>query len=83
METAEPHLFATLESRIQRRTGWRVRDLAIEFQAERTILRGRASSAVSRQLAEHIVCDSCPDLPIENVIEIENPVEILPGVPFS
>ena len=80
---AEPLLFEALESRVQRRTGWRVRDLTIEIQHDRAILRGKASSAVTRQLAQDIVGDSCPDFLIENSIEIDNPLEFLPGVPLS
>lgn len=80
---AEPLLFEGLESRIQRRTGWRVRNLTIEIRDDRAILRGKATSAVTRQMAEHIVGDSCPDFLIENGIEIENPIEFLPGVPLN
>lgn len=80
---AGPPSVACLESRIQQRTGWRIREFTMEIQADRAILRGKASSAVTRQLAQHIVGESCPDFLIENGIEIDNPLEFLPGVPLS
>ncbi len=76
-------VFDELARRIQRRTGWRVHGLAIEIQADRAILRGRASSSVTRQLAHHIACDFCPQYLVENSIEVDNPVEFLPGIPLS
>lgn len=78
-----PLIFEGLENRIQQRTGWRVREFSIEICDDRAILRGKASSAVTRQLAGHLVGDSCPDYLIENGIEIDYPDEFLPGVPLS
>ncbi|MBM4069575.1 MAG: hypothetical protein FJ271_11590 [Planctomycetes bacterium] len=79
----EPSLVEGLERRIQRRTGWRVRNLTIEIRDDRAFMSGKASSTVSRQLAEHVLGDSCPDILIENEIEIDNTDEFLPGIPLN
>ena len=72
-----------LENRIQQRTGWRVRGLAIEIHPERAVLRGQATTSLVRQLAQQMVTDCLPELFVENGIGVDHPVEVLPGVPMS
>ena len=82
---ASPHLFFDLEFRIQQRTGWRVRNLAIEIlpDPERAVLRGRATSTFASQIAQRILCDFFPSFAVENAIEVDNAVEVLPGMPLN
>jgi hypothetical protein len=82
---ASPHLFFDLEFRIQKRTGWRVRNLAIEIlpDPERAVLRGRATTTSASQIAHRILRDFFPSVAVENAIEVENAVEILPGMPLN
>lgn len=60
-----------LEQQVQNRTGRRIRNLAIEFNPERVILRGRVKSYYLKQLAQHGVQESLPDLTLENSIVVE------------
>ena len=59
-----------LESRVQSRTGRRVRDLAIELRPERVVLRGLASSYHVKQLAQQGVRDILPHVSLENAITV-------------
>ncbi len=80
-----PHLLLELERRIRQRTGWRVRELAIDVLNDpaRAILRGQATTCVARQLAEIVVHDYLPDVAVENAIAVDNAVEVLPGMPMN
>ena len=82
---SSPHLFFDLEHRIRRRTGWRVRNLVIDLfsDPERAILRGRATSPLARQLAEQLVHDYFPNVPVENAILVDDDCEVLPGMPLN
>ena len=82
---ASPHLFFDLEYRIKQRTGWRVRNLVIEIASdpERAVLRGRATTTAASQIAHNLVCDFFPNFVVENAIEVENAVDVLPGMPLN
>ena len=56
---------------IQFRTGRRIRDLAVELEAERVVVHGHASSYYIKQLAQHGVQDLLPDAPLVNAIVVE------------
>ncbi len=66
-------LCGELQEHIRRRTGRRVRDLSIDLEAERVILRGRTPSYYVKQLAQQSVRDLLPDVRLENVIIVEAP----------
>jgi hypothetical protein len=61
-----------LERQVRNWTGRRIRNLAIELNPERVILRGQVSSYYVKQLAQHSVRESLPDLVLENSIVVEN-----------
>jgi hypothetical protein len=65
-----PHLQQELERQVSLRTGRRVRDLAIELEPERIILRGLAATYHVKQLAQHGVRDLLPYIRLENVIVV-------------
>jgi hypothetical protein len=64
------------------RTGWRVRDLAIELHAEKAVLRGQATTVFTRHLAYQVARDLLPHLSLENSIVVEQPQEVLYGMPL-
>jgi hypothetical protein len=66
-----------LEHQVHCWTGRRVRNLAIELQPERVILRGQVTSYYLKQLAQHGIRDLFPNLSLENSIVVEKKPEIL------
>ena len=60
-----------LERHVRLRTGRRIRNLAIELDLERIILRGEASSYYVKQMAQQGVRDFLPHLLLENSIIVE------------
>ncbi len=62
---------AELEHQVQARTGRRVRNLAVEFNEERVILRGHVSSYYLKQLAQHGIHDLLPQISVTNAIVVE------------
>ena len=60
-----------LERQIHCRTGRRIRNLDIELQAERVVLRGRAATYYLKQLAQHGVRDVLPQVSLENAIIVD------------
>jgi hypothetical protein len=62
---------AELEHQVQARTGRRVRDLAVELDQERIILRGHVSSYYLKQLAQHGIHDLLPQITVTNAIVVE------------
>jgi hypothetical protein len=60
-----------LEQHVLARTGRRVRNLAIELEAERVVLRGCAASYHIKQLAQHGIRDILPQVCLENAIVVE------------
>ncbi len=57
-----------LETRVQSRTGRRVRDLAIELAPERVVLRGQTATYYIKQLAQQEIRDCLPHVHLENAI---------------
>ena len=64
------HLELELVRQVQTRTGRRIRDLAVELQPERVVLRGYAASYYLKQLAQHGVQEVLPDVRLENAITV-------------
>jgi hypothetical protein len=64
------HLKEELESRVQLRTGRRVRNLAIQVSPECVTLQGQAISYYVKQLAQHGVRECLPDVKLENAITV-------------
>jgi hypothetical protein len=62
-----------LERHIQSRTGRRIRDLSIELQPERIVLRGETATYYVKQLAQHSVRDVFPHIDLENAIVVSHP----------
>jgi hypothetical protein len=61
-----------LEQRVSLRTGRRVRNLAVELEPERIVLRGLTSTFHVKQLAQHGVREMLPDMRLDNVIVVEH-----------
>jgi hypothetical protein len=61
-----------LEQRVSLRTGRRVRNLAVELEPERVILRGLTNTFHVKQLAQHGVREMLPDMRLDNVIVVEH-----------
>jgi hypothetical protein len=66
-----PHTKIELERHVHQRTGGRIRELAVELQPERVILRRRTASYHVKQLAQHGVWDLLPQTPLDNAIVVE------------
>ena len=64
-----------LEHHVRTRTGRRIRNLAIELDIDRVVLRGQASSFYVKQMAQQGILDFLPDLLLENSIEVEKRLE--------
>ena len=69
------HLKDRLERHVRTRTGRRIRNLAIELDPNRIVLRGQASSFYVKQMAQQGIRDFLPDLLLENSIVVENGLE--------
>jgi hypothetical protein len=69
------HLKDRLERHVRTRTGRRIRNLAIELDPNRVVLRGQASSFYVKQMAQQGMRDFLPDLLLENSIVVENGLE--------
>jgi hypothetical protein len=63
-----------LERRVHVRTGRRIRNLVVELDAERVVLRGLADSYYVKQLAQEGVLDLLPDACLHNAISVNRPV---------
>ena len=59
-----------LETRVQTRTGRRVRNLAIQVSPEGVVLQGQATSYYIKQLAQHGVREYLPEVRLENTITV-------------
>jgi hypothetical protein len=70
--SSSPELRQDLEQRITLRTGRRVRNLAIELEPERIILRGLVNTYHVKQLAQHGVRELFPHVRLDNVIEVQS-----------
>jgi hypothetical protein len=73
---------ADLHQRVLRRTSWRVRELLIEVHASHAVLRGRATTAYVRRLAEQAVQELLPHLRLDNAIVVDHDSEVLTGMPL-
>jgi hypothetical protein len=72
-----PKLQQDLEEQIALRTGRRVRELAVELEPERVILRGHTHTYYVKQLAQHSVRDLLPHVRLENgIVVIPLPIGI-------
>ena len=59
-----------LKQWVLHRTGRRVRDLDIELEAERIVLKGCVTSYHVKQLAQQGVRERLPDVQLENAIVV-------------
>jgi hypothetical protein len=66
------HLQEELERRVSLRTSRRVRNLAVELEPERIVLRGQATTYHVKQLAQHGIRDLVPNVRLENVIVVSS-----------
>jgi hypothetical protein len=66
-----PHLQQELERQVSLRTGRRVRNLTVELEPERIVLRGQATTYHVKQLAQHGILEMLPDACLENGIVVE------------
>jgi hypothetical protein len=62
-----------LERRVHLRTSRRVRNLMVELEPQRVILRGSADSYYIKQLAQQGVLDVLPDVCLHNAIAVDQP----------
>jgi hypothetical protein len=67
-----PQLQQDLERQISLRTGRRVRNLAVELEAERVVLRGFTTTYHVKQLAQHGVRDLLPHVRLDNIIVVDH-----------
>jgi hypothetical protein len=63
-----------LESRVRARTGYRIRNLAVELRPDGIVLRGLTSTYYAKQLAQHGIRDLLPHVYLENAITVEGAV---------
>jgi hypothetical protein len=76
--SSSPLLQTELEQQVKNRTGRRIRNLAIECDAEQIVLRGQACSYYVKQLATHSVHDIMPNYRLENaIVVVSRPEEVL------
>ena len=72
-ESADPQqLQQDLARRVRERTGYRVRDLAIEFGSDGVVLHGRSPSYHVKQLAQQGVWELLPNVGLRNAIVVGN-----------
>jgi osmotically-inducible protein OsmY len=74
-----PQLQSELEAHVANRTARRIRNLAIEVDQGRVVLRGRTSSYYVKQLAQHGVRELLPQVSLENSIVVEPPAVLPPA----
>lgn len=71
MVSMSRELLGELESRVQDRTGRRIRNLFIEVLPEQVVLHGWAASYHVKQLAQHGVRDLLPHVRLKNAIVVD------------
>jgi hypothetical protein len=69
---SSPPLLQELEQMVWLRTGRRVKDLAIELEPERVVLRGLAHTYHVKQLAQQGLRDLLPNIRLDNVIIVQH-----------
>jgi hypothetical protein len=72
MVAASPQLQLELERQIQLRTGRRIRQLSIELSPTRVVLHGQTTSYYLKQLAQHTICETLPQVTLRNDIVVES-----------
>lgn len=65
-----PQLRQELETRVQTRTGRRVRNLMIQLSPEGITLQGNTLTFYDKQLAQHSVREFLPDVRLNNAIVV-------------
>jgi len=70
MGKATQDLRVELRNRVLARTGRRVRNLDVQFKAERIVLHGQAGSYHVKQLAQEGVQEFLPSVRLENAIVV-------------
>jgi hypothetical protein len=63
-----------LERHVHVRTSRRIRNLVVELDAERVVLRGLTDSYYLKQLAQEGVLDLMPDVSLHNAILVNRPM---------
>ncbi len=71
MSALLPNVTELIAQTVSTRTGRRVRELAVEVNAGRVVIRGRASSFHVKQLAQHGAREVVPQAPLENAIVVD------------
>ena len=61
-----------LKRLVERRTGFRVRDVLVELDRDQVVLRGQTPSFHVKQLAQEGIIDVMPGVRLVNVIEVRN-----------
>jgi hypothetical protein len=71
VQASLPSFLQELEQHVSLRTGRRVRNLAIELEPERIVLRGQTNTYHVKQLAQHGIRDLVPNIRLENIITVD------------
>jgi hypothetical protein len=61
-----------LKQLVELRTGFRVRDVFVELDHDRVVLRGQTPSFHVKQLAQEGIIDVMPGVRLVNAIEVRN-----------
>ena len=61
-----------LKRLVERRTGFRVRDVLVELDRDQVVLRGQTPSFHVKQLAQEGIIDVMPGVRLVNAIEVRN-----------
>jgi hypothetical protein len=71
MSTTAPNLNELLRQRVSKWTSRRIKNLAVEIDGSRVILRGQAKSFHIKQLAQRGAQEVLPNAKLENAIVVE------------
>jgi hypothetical protein len=66
-----------LERNVHMRTGRRIRNLRVELETERIVLRGLADSYYVKQLAQEGILDLLPEVCLLNAISVHRQSEMI------
>jgi hypothetical protein len=72
MVATSPQLQVELERHIQIRTGRRIRDLSVELNSDRVVLRGYTATYYLKQLAQQGVRELLPGVGLDNAIVVDS-----------
>jgi hypothetical protein len=70
MSISRPDLESQLKTLVSQRAFDQIRDLAVEVLGDRIVLRGEATSFYLKQLAQHAVLTTLPNVRVINVIKV-------------